>query len=318
MHKDIPPEEEEYLRDNDVTYYEVDFVECDEGAVGGRGGGNIRGRCARGLEGLTLEWGRFEMARQWLEACRECTGWALVADTRDLFFQAHPFRALPPPDAAPHDLLFVEEISSHASLQPAAHRWYDIGANGRYKGHTEPCYGRDHWRAFADRPVLCSGTVVGTRAGMTRFLSVLVDEFYAASRSANVKCKSPHATDQWDMNYLYYSGRFGRYDRTRTLPWGTGPVYTIGHACVNTKADPPHSQRDQIEFDAEGRILNNHEREGSPARVAPAVHQYDRCHRWIVHWFRDHPEMFATKPELPWRQGKENNERTMTAARRDR
>ena len=323
VHIDIPQEEEDYLKQMDVTYYMVEFVDCDPSIlVGGANTGRdaVRRKCGKGYERLTLEWGRFEMTRQWLHACKECTGWNLVMDTRDIFFQAHPFASLP--SALEVDgignkgndnengnevanLLFIEEIAAHSSPVPEPHRYFQLG-NPRYRGRTTPCYGRNHMEKFAHRPVLCSGTIIGTRNGMHRFLSVLVDEFNSNSRGQKGACKNPLLTDQWTMNYLYYIGRFGDYTRTRTVPWGSGPVLTIGKPCINSALRPniTHSQMDLIEFQGgrTGLILNKHEEDDrSMARIAPAVHQYDRCHRWIQRWFVHHPELFKVTPKLAWK-----------------
>ena len=331
VHSEIPPEEEVYLKEMDVTYYEVEFVDCDE-SIGGANAGKdaVRTKCAKGYEQLTLEWGRFEMARRWLHACEQCTGWNLVMDTRDVFFQAHPFASLPSASTVNRhdndngrgngngngtytsygngvaDLLFIEEIAAHSSPVAEPHRYFQLG-NPRYNSRTAPCYGRNHMRKFAHRPVLCSGTIVGTRSGMHRCLSVLVDEFNSNNRGPNACKNSPRGlTDQWTMNYLYYTGRFGDYSRTKSAPWGTGPVMTIGKPCINNALRPniTHSQKDLIDFQGgsgTGLILNNHEDTESKARIAPVVHQYDRCHRWIQKWFRHHPELFEVTPKLAWK-----------------
>ena len=306
VHKDIPDTEQEYLKEMDVTYYSVQMVDCDESVVAIEANGNvpnIRGKCAKGLERLNLEWGRFEMARQWLYACETCTGWSLVMDTRDVFFQADPFASLPPPAKSKEDLLFIEEVAKHTSPKPEPSRWFEIN-NVRFRSRVGPCYGRN-FTAFLERPVLCSGTIIGTKNGIHRFLSILVHEFYANNQKKNQRCKAPHMTDQWNMNYLYYTGKFGYYDRTTSLPWGTGPVLTIGKPCVNNQLpNPNHSQNDMVEFDnVTGFILNNWEKDGSKARIAPVVHQFDRCHRWILPFFCRHSDMYknGTTSILEWK-----------------
>lgn len=69
-----------------VTLYGVDVVDCDESVVDAKrelkSNSIIRGKCARGLEFLKLEWARYELARQWLENCFACDGWGLIIDTR--------------------------------------------------------------------------------------------------------------------------------------------------------------------------------------------------------------------------------------------
>jgi UDP-galactopyranose mutase len=305
VHKDIPLNEEEYLKAMDVTYYITAFVDCDQSIMdAGEGGGNIRGKCSEGLEKLKLEWGRFEMCRQWLHHCKECTGWTLVMDTRDVFFQADPFASLPDPATAQHNLLLIEEIAPHSNPRPDSPHRADIIGQSRYVWRTEPCYGKNHFLKYYNRPVLCSGTIIGTREGMHRFLSVLVDEFYQNNFKENIKCRSPHNTDQWTMDYLYYNGRFGEFNRTKTLPYGTGPINTIGTPCVNRRlpASNRHSQKDLILFENGntgeatdvnpfGLILNIHEPPTSKARIAPAIHQFDRCAHWIQKFLKQHPEL---------------------------
>ena len=50
-----------------------------------------RDTCRGSYEDLKLEWGRYQMWLTWLEWCTECTGWTLVSDARDVFFQRSPF-----------------------------------------------------------------------------------------------------------------------------------------------------------------------------------------------------------------------------------
>jgi hypothetical protein len=86
------------------------------------------------------------------------------------------------------------------------------------------------------------------------------------------------------MNYLYYKGKFGFIHKTKTLPWGTGPVLTMGKPCVNSAMGEKYgmSQKDMMVIDdAHMLVLNPHEKEGSATRVAPALHQWDRCRGWI-------------------------------------
>lgn len=77
--------------------------------------------------------------------------------------------------------------------------------------------------------MLNSGTILGTRQGLRRFLDVLVGEFLANKQKTHNKCQS--VSDQWTMNWLYYNGRFGAYSKTATIPWGFGPIMTAGKVC---------------------------------------------------------------------------------------
>jgi len=284
----IPMIEENYLIKMDVTMYKVDIINCDESiSTGGPVKGNIRGKCARGLEKLKLEWGRYEMARQWLYACKECTGWTLVMDTRDVFFQSTPFASLGDAITSPIDLYFVEEIAPHTSPDPNPKRSF-IAGNFRNRAHTVPCYGEEKYNEYSQRPVLCSGTVIGNRDGMLRFLSVLVSEFYSNNAKENLKCRSPVTTDQWTMNWLYYTGAFGYPEKTRTLPWGIGPVNTVGKACKTLQRKD--GATDIVRRDDKGLIRNVHDN-----KISPVVHQFDRCSPWIGEYFTQHPELVGDR-----------------------
>jgi hypothetical protein len=298
VHPEMSEDEQAYLAKMDVTFYAVHVVPCAASISDGSGGNAVRGNCAKGIEYLTLEKGRFEMSRQWLHACKECTGWALAMDTRDLFFQRPPFTGMPPPDQSPYDLLFIEEIAPHT--QPKRDnprtdvRWV---SNGFYQGSDGGCYGHHYHEKYPDRAILCSGTIIGNRKGMDRFLAVFVDEFLENNNKPNPLCKSSQTPDQLTLQPMYYSGYFGDFERTRTSPWGTGPVNTIGVPCVDERNDPSHSALDLTEFDkATGLILNPNVKDGHPSRIAPIVHQYDRCHDWIGPFFSKYDkELFGGK-----------------------
>jgi hypothetical protein len=68
------------------------------------------------------------------------------------------------------------------------------------------------------------------------------------------------------MNWLYYNGRFGEFERTKMLPSGTGPVNMVGTPCFNRlkkEAKDKHSHDDLTLFDKNDMILNIHEPEDS-------------------------------------------------------
>ena len=310
VNKNIPQEEQEYLNKMGVTYYAVEIANCSSTILDKdeNTSNKVRSVCSQGLEDLKLEWGRYEMARRWLKACKTCTGWSMVIDTRDIFFQRDPFVSLGKAEDATHDLVFVEEVSSFTNTLPQTpHRAVNIGQSSRYRFHVEPCYGKDNVKAheLIHRPMLCSGTVIGTSNGIHRFLSVLVEEF-KKNNAKGPLCRSPVTTDQWTMNYLYYKGRFGFVKQTKTLPFGTGPVLTVGKICVNSALKDGLSQIDMIEFDANDLIVNPHEPESSMARIAPALHQWDRCRGWMRPWLQKHKDLFMVnekpgdEPHMSW------------------
>lgn len=259
VHSEISKNEFEYLKSQDVTMYAVQAVECDPSILGrDKIKGNIRGKCTKGLEHLKMEWGRFELARRWLYHCPQCSGFAMVSDVRDTFFQGNPFESLgknpsvsrnplTPYGASSRgntidhhpDLFFIEEISPYSSPDPDPKRSF-ISNNQRNYIHVVPCYGEEEFLKYANRPVLCSGTVIGSKDGLGRFLNIMVLEFLENNANSNLNCKSPATTDQWTMNFLYYHGRFGAYDRTITIPWGIGPILTAGKVGCSPLSSPTH------------------------------------------------------------------------------
>jgi hypothetical protein len=289
-----------YLKSYDVTMFAVETADCDQSiyksapansATDKRvGGGLMRGRCIKGLEHLKIEMGRFELARQWISDCSGCTGWTLVMDTRDAFFQRDPLVSLGDAHTASVDLMFIEEIAPHTSPVKDRRRSF-VAGNVRNEIHTVPCYGRELYDKYAQRPVLNSGSVIGTRQGIMRFLNVLVDEFISkALDKKKPKCRSPFTTDQWTMNWLYYAGRFGRPEHTVTIPWGMGPVQTLGKVCVS--ADKKLGAGDLVQRGPDGLIVNRFD-----GQVAALIHQFDRCGEWIRDFMRSRPDMFA-RPAL--------------------
>lgn len=287
VHPNISQDEQSYLAKMDVTFYAVHVVPCAAAISGDSGDNAVRSNCAKGTEYLTLEKGRFEMSRQWLHACKQCTGWALAMDTRDVFFQQPPFTGMPPPDQSPYDLLFIEEMAPYSQPKRDNPRQSTtVVSNGFYQGSRNGCYGHHYHEKYPDRAILCSGTIIGNRKGMDRFLAVFVDEFLENNNKPNPRCKASETPDQLILQPLYYSGHFGDFERTRTSPWGTGPVNTIGVPCVDNRKDPSHSALDITEFDkATGLILNSNVKDGHPSRIVPIVHQWDRCHDWIHTFF---------------------------------
>jgi hypothetical protein len=281
----------------DVTIYIIDIVDCDSSILEDNENikGAIRGKCSKGLETLKLEFGRYEMARQWLNDCTACTGWSLVMDTRDTFFQDHPFRDLGDPSTSNINLFFSEELSPNTSVDINPARSF-VAGNPRNYAHVVPCYGLESYQIYQQRAVLCSGTIIGNKIGITRFLNVLVHEFYKNNEKTNKNCRSPHTTDQWTMNWLYYHGYFGDISNTITIPWGFGQVLTVGKACMTL--DRKTGAKDLISRNEEGFLLNLYNNN----KIAPIVHQFDRCGEWIAHLFDTHKDMFRIdyNSKVPW------------------
>lgn len=191
------------------------------------------------------------------------------------------------------DLFFIEEASPYSLPAGTDPMRGFVAGNIRSQVHTVPCYGKLSFKLYSERPVLCSGSIIGTRKGMLHFLSTLVTEFYENNRKTNTKCKSPHTTDQWIMNWMYYNGRFGKSDRIAALPWGLGPVLTVGKTCMTAKKKTgavdlvPRVASGGSKEEEAGFLMNQFTQ-----KVAPVVHQYDRCFPWIAEFFSVHSDVY--------------------------
>lgn len=143
----ISPEVEQYLSSRNVIMKHIEYVPCEH-ALGSEG-------CAHPYPDIKLRWSRFPLARDWLEECHACMGPILVTDVRDAFFQDNPFG-------------------------PS----YDNGSVPVVKGLQvfEEHIGQttDHWlvewpvreckNITFSKPMLCSGTTIGTREAMLQYL----------------------------------------------------------------------------------------------------------------------------------------------------
>eukprot|EP00978_Attheya_sp_CCMP212_P018052 scaffold48918_cov59-Attheya_sp.AAC.1 len=303
VHPDISQDDESYLQSMKVTLYNVALVPCQSPTIQYKANSKAIG-CFQGLETLPMELGRYELARQWLHACDECTGWALLLlDGNYAFFQANPFEHLL---SRSEEILFSEEIAPHtdpfygseqamaSASTGSADRHLTISNNPRNAGSSDKCYGSDHEHSFGpNRPVLVPSSVFATRSGMKRYLSVLVSEFYKSVNNIKNDCHYQTNDETWTMNYMYYSGFFGQPETISTMPWGTGLVQSIGKPCINHVEYPQHGQLDIVEIDyaKTGYIINKYETEDSPLRVTPVVLNLSPCDPWIQVFIKHHGEI---------------------------
>jgi len=308
VHPKISRREQRYLQAMNVTYYASDSGPCtsplpSKGGDGGGGGGAglggsgtnyIRGTCSKHYDRLVFEWARYEMALGWIKACPECTGWMLVCDVKDTAFQRPPFADLGPSEGekVTPDLLVFEEAYPPPMGFDNNH-WFAWGS-------VRNCFGKEHeqemMRDYRNKPVLCSGSTVGTREGLSRYLAAITRRYYEMTW-LGPKCTPPNAVDQPVHNWLFYTNHgyrraapgdksgalsFGGADGTkaRAMPFGEGPVQTVGRLCSmaekaklklgevgawNLSMAPPSAENP-------GLFLN---KDGKPA---PVVHQHDRCY----------------------------------------
>jgi len=175
-------------------------------------------------------------------AARPATGRVLLTDVRDVVFQRDPFGVAL--DGALH--LFLE----HPSKPIGACIWTSSWIRYRYGDAALP--------PLADRPIVCSGVVLGEAAAVGEYLRVVAAQLPPGLRATNYMA----GYDQGVVNVLCHGGRF---PGARLHPYRDTPVLHLGNA-------PPGS----VACDARGEVTND---AGAPVAL---VHQHDR-----------HPELAA-------------------------
>ena len=154
------------------------------------------------------------------------------------------------------DVLFQRNWSAHPALSGNSDLW--LFAEDKVIGN---CRFNRAWleqidpkmpAALAKRRILCSGTTIGSGAGILDYLDAMVaagDVLHAAGRAAIT------GQDQGIHNFLAHTGRLGAL-RTRVLTNDDNLVNTVGYGWKGV--------------DAEGRATN------ARGERSWVVHQYDR------------------------------------------
>lgn len=154
----------------------------------------------------------------------------LLTDVRDVVFQKDPFSI----DVGPGLAVFGENGT--------------IGGNGYNNKWINALYGPAATKWLADKPIVCSGTTIGSTQSMIAYLARMERE----DKERPGVGLEPH--DQGLHNYLFYNNEL---DDARLFPNGIG-VFTL---CLVEPKD--------VKFDSSGLV--------KVGNAVPAVlHQYDR------------------------------------------
>jgi len=310
VHPNISPREVKYLQAMNVTYYASDAGPCvsplqqpggnadsedTSAGAGGKSGPSsgtnyIRGTCSKHYDHLVFEWARYEMALGWIKACPECKGWMLVCDVKDTVFQRPPFEDMPQDRVQLETIkpdLFLFEEAFPPPMGFDHNHWFAWGS-------IKNCFGKEYememMASYRNKPILCSGSTVGTRSGMTRYLTAISRRYYEMTW-LGTDCTPPMFVDQPTHNWLFYTNHgysekqlrdnmsFRGYhgDMAVSMPLGTGPVQTVGRLCAmaeKAKLDLSTAHQMNISVDKNGLFLNH------DGKKAPVVHQHDRC--WSI------------------------------------
>jgi hypothetical protein len=194
-----------YFKSRDVTAKILTWVPCTYKDVSKKNDIFQKTQCSDPYPDIKIRWSRFPLARDWLTECKDCTGPVLVTDVRDLIFQRDPFG----PGSAGVTGLQVFEEHKNQTTQHWLTQWPILACKDVEFHET----------------MLCSGSSVGTRAAMLRYLESMYEEMKVWITTD--KCRFDiNGDDQSMHNYLFYSGQ---------LPFATaipnragGIVHTVG------------------------------------------------------------------------------------------
>ncbi|KAK3250084.1 hypothetical protein CYMTET_40522 [Cymbomonas tetramitiformis] len=207
----MDPRHQEFLDRHNVQTHVVQVVPCKYPEDFVKRGTCALCKCSVPYPTLNMEIGRFALARDWLAACDRCTGPALFSDYRDLYFQGDPFEGVKISGVLlyeEHQLISTGHwIARYPSLEKI-----DAGICDRNV--------RFPW----ERRMLNSGTLIGDRLSLIRFLGAVVSDYMRVMHSINGS-NCYRVRDMAVVNYLYYSGKA---PYARAVPHRTGLVNTVG------------------------------------------------------------------------------------------
>mmetsp|Transcript_2515 Transcript_2515/g.5495 ORF Transcript_2515/g.5495 Transcript_2515/m.5495 type:complete len:894 (+) Transcript_2515:69-2750(+) len=213
--KDAPKYIVDYLTKQNVTIQFVEMAEkCTyDGAIGhdGEPGKPIdtsHWHCPKDFPDFKITWARFPIYKQWLEQCPDCTDGIVLTDVRDAYFQRDPFTTAVKLQMQ-HPLMVFEEI--YPELDNT--HWLTDFPVKFCKNIT-----------VGNVPMLCSGSVMGSREGIIDYIDTMVDEFNLWMKSERCRINMP-GDDQSVHNYLYYTNRL---KNAIAIPHRTGPLHVVG------------------------------------------------------------------------------------------
>ncbi len=159
--------------------------------------------------------------------------YVMLSDVRDVIFQRDPFD-----HHFDNDLeVFLESPSITIGNEPFNRGW------------IKNLYGEKTLHELSSNTVCCSGTTMGTRAGMERYLRLMIAELERHDRPLG-------SHDQGVHNFLL---RTNQFQPVTIYHNGESPVLTMGMEAAR-----------MLSQNEEQEILNLN------GQVAPVVHQYDR------------------------------------------
>jgi hypothetical protein len=213
--KDAPSDVVSYLSEQNVTIKYVERADkCTyNGTIGEKGvpidmQKSSEWKCPKDYPDYKITWSRFLYYRDWLNECPSCADGVILTDVRDAFFQRDPFVTAVERNQVHPLMVFQEtpELDNEHWLTD-----WPITACRKHKvGKT---------------PMLCSGSVMGSREGILEYIDVMEEEFKYWIQRENCRIDN-RGDDQSIHNYLYYTNRF---KNAVSIPHRQGPIHVVGY-----------------------------------------------------------------------------------------
>ena len=280
--ENLSAESKLYLLSMGVTMKFLNFIECtsttpnklptEKDIFDGK-------NCIAPYDHIKITWARFVLQRDWLVQCETCTGPVLLTDVRDTYFQSNPF-------AEPEK---IEGLQVFEEYKITTQYWLAEWPIRECKGES------------FEKPMLCSGTTIGTRQAIIDYVDIMYKEM--TEWINQIQCRfNTIGDDQSIHNYVFYANKL---PFAKAIPFRTGIVNTVGSIGGEIFEDlrargeenyhfPGKNGNDwlgKVDFlsfrltNSEGLFLNE---DGS---ISPIIHQYDRFGPILSTWLAKQPFM---------------------------
>jgi hypothetical protein len=210
---------------------------------------------------------RYALYEYWLKHYNE-QSYILILDFRDTFFQGNPFASFGPIELRKpkYELQVFEENALVKNIGKCVFNSLWVGR----------CFGKDALEKIKSRPVLCSGSTLGSYWAIHYYVRTML------ASMDEVKCwLKGIESDQGYQNYLYYNGHFNvTGGTTMAFAQGTGIVNTIGalngHRVPKEMKGPLDTHWHAR--NKEGYIINY------DGTKSACIHQWDRWYKDLYAW----------------------------------
>lgn len=174
----------------------------------------------------------------------------LLSDIRDVFFQSNPFSNLPNDE---YIFMFTEDPAVTLDIEE------------HHTGMMSRLFGTEELKKFEGKKIICSGTILGTREKMLRFLHFFAQYLEQISKQNPNICHEM-LLDQVITNHVCYLQNFGNDIDIKN---NGDIVGTIGHCITHPKHSGDMKLVDDVIY-LDGKIPS-------------IIHQYDRSSELFNH-----------------------------------